>query len=372
MKLSISRSELAAALQIVGGAVPTRTPREILRNVKLILKSGSATLMGTDQEIGMRYELPDVQTDSVGEVLMPPQRVVAILRETQDEQVHLEVAEGALWIRTGNSEFRLSVEDPAEFANVPSFEDSTYYVVPGRALKQGIQRTIFATDPESLRYALGGVKLELTAESVTLAATDSRRLAVFRTVCSAVGSVGEEVGQPVVPSKAMQLIDRSIHDDDQEVHLALRQNDVLVRSGSSTIYARLVEGRFPRYQDVIPSSFSISIDLVVGPFHSAVRQAMIVTNDESHGVDFSFSQGTLTLTSAGADVGTSRIQVPVGYDGRDFMVTFDPKYIADMLKVLDPSSPVRLNLVDPSSAAVFQSGENYTYVVMPLSNEDRR
>ncbi|MCA9082153.1 MAG: DNA polymerase III subunit beta, partial [Planctomycetaceae bacterium] len=256
-------------------------------------------------------------------------------------------------------------------ANVPEFEDTSYYVMQGRALKQGIQRTLFATDPESTRYALGGILLELDQQQVTLAATDSRRLAVYKSTCSAEGSVSEEVGMPVIPAKAMQLLERSIHEDDQQIHIAIRQNDVLVRSGLSTIYARLVEGRFPRYQDVMPPEFGITIDLVVGPFHSAVRQAMIVTNEESHGVDFRFEDGTLTLSSTGADVGSSKIQLPIGYDGDGFTVTFDPKYVADFLKVLDPASPVSLNLVDPNSAAVFKSGDNYTYVVMPLSNEDR-
>ncbi len=371
MKLTVSRSELAGAFQIVGGAVPSRTPKDILKNVKLVVDNGTATLMGTDQEVGIRYQLPEVQTDSVGEVLLPPQRVVAILREVQDDMIHLEVTEETLWIRSGQSEFRLSVEDPAEFANVPDFQEESYYIMLGRALKQGIQRTLFATDPESTRYALGGVLLELDQEDITLAATDSRRLAVYKSSCKAQGAASEEVGVPVIPSKAMQLIDRSIHDDDQEVHLAIHQNDVLIRSGLSTIYARLVEGRFPRYQDVMPSHFGITIDLVVGPFHSAVRQAMIVTNEGSHGVDFQFADGTLTLTSSGADVGSSKIQMPIGYDGEDFTVTFDPKYVADFLKVLDPASPVSLNLVDPNSAAVFKSGDNYTYVVMPLSNEDR-
>lgn len=351
--------------------MPSRTPKEILRNVKLIVENGVATLMGTDQEVGIRYQLPQVETDSVGEALLPPKRVVDILREVRDETIRIEVTSDALWIRAGQSEFQLAVEDPAEFANVPEFEDANYYVLQGRALKQGIQRTIFATDPESLRYALGGIKMELDQQDVTLAATDSRRLAVYKTSCSATGSVNEEVGEPVIPSKAMTLIDRSIHDDDQEVQIAIHQNDVLIKSGLSTIYARLVEGRFPRYQDVMPSNFGITIDLVVGPFHSAVRQAMIVTNEESHGVDFTFGDGTLTLTSSGADVGSSRIQLPIGYDGEEFKVTFDPKYISDFLKVLDPASPVSLNLVDSDSAAVFKSGDNYNYVVMPLSNEDR-
>lgn len=369
MKLTCSRQLLSAAFQIVGSVVPTRTPKEILRNVKLTLTDGKATLLGTDEEVGIRYELPEVATDSVGEILLPTQRVNSILREVQEEMVTIEVNEEALWIRSSGSEFRLSVQDPAEFPSVATFEDQSYYVIAGKSLKQGIQRTIFATDQESTRYALGGILVELAADKLTLAATDSRRLAVYRSSCSAHGSVSEEVGQPVIPHKAMSLIERTIDDDDQEVHVAIHPHDVLVRSGSSTIYARLVEGRFPKYQDVIPREFSTSIELVVSPFLSAVRQAMIVTNEESRGVDFTFENGTLTLTSVGQDIGTSRIEMPIAYDGDQIVITFDPKFVQDFLRVLEPASPLTLNLIDGNTAAVFKSEENYDYVIMPLSRD---
>lgn len=370
MKLNCSRSLLASAFQIVGSVVPTRTPKEILRNVKLTLADGRATLLGTDQEVGIRYEIPNVETDSVGEVLLPTQRVNAILREVQDDQISLEVDEDALWIRTTQSEFRLSVEDPAEFPNVATFEDENYYVIPGKALKQGIQRTIFATDVESTRYALGGVLMEIDADNLALAATDSRRLAVYRTTCSAQGNVAEEVGQPVIPAKAMSLIEKSIHDDDAEVKIAVHQNEILVQSNSSTIYARLVEGRFPPYRDVIPAEFQSRIEFVVGPLLSAVRQAMIVTNEESRGVDFSFSDGTLTLTSVGQDVGSSKIELPISYEGEPLVITFDPRFVQEFLRVLDSAGPVSLNLIDGNSPAVFKSDEQYTYVVMPLSRDE--
>jgi DNA polymerase III, beta subunit len=369
MKLSCPRNVLQAAFGIVSSVVPQRSPKEILRNVKLTLADGKATLLGTDEEVGIRYELTDVTTDSFGEVLLPTQRISAILREVQDDSIQIEVDEEALWVRTSHSEFRLSVEDPVQFPNVARFEDPAYYVISGKSFKQGIQRTLFATDTESTRYALGGVLLDLDAENLTLAATDSRRLAVYKTSCSAFGSVQEEGGKPVIPAKAMSLIERTIHDDEQEVHLAIHANHVLVRSGLSTIYARLVEGRFPRYQDVIPNDCEIKIEFVVGPLLSAVRQAMIVTNEESRGVDFSFKEGTLTLTSVGQDVGTSRIELPVSFDGAPFVVTFDPKFIQEFLRVLDPASPVSINLVDENSAAVFRSDENYTYVVMPLARD---
>lgn len=369
MKLQCSRSLLASALGTVAVVVPSRTPKEILRNVKLIVADGTATLIGTDQEVGIRYVIPDIDTTSSGEALLPTARIGAILREVQDDTISLEVTEEALWVRTAHSEFRLSVENPAEFPDVAAFNEENYHVIPGKTLKQGIQRTLFAADVESTRYALGGVLMELRPTQMTLAATDSRRLAVFRAPCSAQGSVSEEVGTPVIPSKAMQLIEKSIQDLEKDVHIAIHHNDVLVRSGNSTIYARLVEGRFPRYQDVIPQSFEVEIPLVTGPLLSAVRQAMIVQSEESKGVDFVFDSGTLTLKSTASDIGTSKVELPISFDGQAIDITFDPKYVADFLRVLDQAGQITLNLIDSNSAAVFKSEDSYTYVVMPLAKD---
>lgn len=368
MNLVCSRQLLATALATVSGVVPTRTAKEILKNVKLIVSDGVATLIGTDQEVGIRYQLPEIQSNSAGEVLLP-QRVMTILRELQDSEVTIEVDDRQLRIKSGQSEFKLSVEDPAEFPDVTAFKENDYHVISGQVLKQGIQRTIFATDTESTRYALGGVLMEMRPETLTLAATDSRRLAVFSGTASAQGRVAEEIVSPVVPAKAMQLIERSIPAGESEVHIALHSNDILVRSGQSTIYARLVEGRFPRYQDVIPTDYSRTVSFVVGPFLSSVRQAMIVTNEESKGVDFEFDSGTLTLKSTASDIGTSQIQLPISMDGEPVTITFDPKFVADFLKVLDAASQVTLKVVDSDSAAVFKADEGYTYVVMPLARD---
>jgi DNA polymerase-3 subunit beta len=369
MKLQCPRGLLSSAFQAVSGVVPSRTPREILKKVKLQLTDGQAILIGTDQEVGVRYQIPEVQTDSAGEVLLPVQRTMAILREVQDDVIGIEVSEEAIWIRAGQSEFRLSAEDPAEFPDVPPFSAEKVFVVPERELKEGIQRTLFAADVESTRYALGGVLLDISPESLTLAATDSRRLAVYRMSCSSEASTDELPEQPVIPSKAMSLIERSLTDADTGVRISVRANDALVSAGLVTIYSRLVQGRFPRYQDVIPTESGMTVELVAGPFHSAVRQAMIVTNEESRGVDFSFETGTLTLNSQAADVGTSTVQLPISYDGTKTVVTFDPKFVSDFLKVLDPGSQVTLNLIDANSAAVFHTDEKYTYVVMPLQRD---
>ena len=369
MKLHCHRPTLSTAFQIVSGVVPSRTPKDILKNVKLQVGGGKATLVGTDQEVGIRYDIPGVETDSDGEVLLPKDRVIAILRELTDESVDLEVTEKALWIRSGHSEFKLSSEDPAEFPPVQAFDATSYHVVPAASFREMIKRTVFATDSESTRYALGGVLMEFGADKLTMAATDSRRLAVVSTTSTVVGTIEPRATQPVVPAKALSLIERSITENDQDVYLAVYPNSVLVKVGSSTIYSRLVEGRFPRYADVIPAAGGSIIDMLVSPFYSAVRQAQIVTNEESRGVDFTFENGTLRLTSVAADIGQSKIEIPISYDGTPVTITFDPRYIADFLRILDASTSVKLQLTDGESAAVLRTDDGYTYVIMPLARD---
>lgn len=369
MKLTCNRASLASALQIVSGVVPNRTPKEVLKNVKLQVDTGSVVLIGTDQEVGIRFEVPNVQTDSTGVVLLPTARVISILRELSDDEVVLDASEKALVIKGGASEFTLATEDPAEFPPVAAFEDENYFTIPANKLREMIRRTIFATDAESTRYALGGVLLEMTPERATLAATDSRRLAVVSSACAVVGEINVEDANPVIPAKAMQLLEKSLPDTEDEALIAIHNNDVVVKCGGTTIYSRLVEGRFPPYAGVIPAEFNSAVDVVVGPFHSAVRQAQIVTNEESRGVDFHFKTGRLSLSSRAADVGESTVDLPIPFDGADVTITFDPKFVADFLRILDSGTSIKINLIDSESPAVLTTDDGYRYVVMPLARD---
>jgi len=368
MKLHCHRPSLATAFQIVSGVVPTRTTKDILKNVKLQVADGKATLIGTDSDVGIRYEIPGVEIESDGETLLPANRVISILRELQDDGVDFEISDNSVCIRSGHSEFKLSAEDPAEFPVVKAFEEGRHLAVPAKVLQQAIRRTIFSTDVESTRYALGGILLELQADALTLAATDSRRLAVAKVSCRSEGQA--ENATPVIPRSAMSLIEKSIEgDDDSDVLIAVHANDVLVKTNRSTVYSRLVEGRFPNYKDVIPADSKYTVDLVVAPFYAAVRQAQIVTNEESRGVEFTFSEGNLTLNSRAADIGQSKVELPISFTGDELTITFDPRFIAEFLRVLDPENQVKLQLTDPEKAAVFLTDDAYTYVIMPLSRD---
>ena len=143
----------------------------------------------------------------------------------------------------------------------------------------------------------------------------------------------------MIPVKALKLIERNLADDDIDVHLAIQSGAaVLVRTERAVIYSRLVEGRFPRYQDVFPASVEVKIPLEAGPLRLAVEQASIITSEESRGVDFQFCDGALKLTSQAADVGSSHVELPIAYEGKMLEITFDPRYLADALKTLDDNA----------------------------------
>lgn len=367
MQLTCDRSLFTTAFAAAAAAVPTRTPKDVLRNVYLTLGSGGVELVGTDQEVAIRFSVDGVTTSSTGEALLPTQRVSQILRELQTESFDINVEEQSMKLTSAGSTFRLSSEDPGDFPPVPEFDATDYFKIPAAAFRSIIRRTSFATDVESTRYALGGLKLEFEDGRITVAATDSRRLAVATATCETEGSPQPPEKATVIPTRAMSLLERSIDNDDEFVDICLKDSEVLMRSGKCVIYSRLVEGRFPKFRDVIPQSGEVLVPLVVSQFHSAVRQAKIITDEESRGVDFIFADGKLTLASRAQDIGESKVEVPIEYAHEEIRITFDPRYVDDFLKVLTPETAIELQLISSEHAAVFRVEDSYTYVIMPLA-----
>jgi len=370
MKVTCERESLLAAFQTAAAVVPSRSPKPILQNIKLEVSDTSAILLATDLEIGIRIQASGVQSHVPGSAILPLGRFGSILRESSDENLHLESDGQATTVRGERSEFRLPSENPQEFPAVADFNESAYHELSARTLRELIRRTIFATDNESSRYALGGVLLEMSSDKITAVGTDGRRLAKMEVPARGVGGHQSGDSMTIVPTKAMQLIERALTDPDAEIQLAARANEILVRSPRATIYSRLVEGRFPKWRDVFPQRSGASkIEMTVGPLYSAVRQAAIVTSEESRGIDFSFHAGTLVLSGRAAELGQSRVELPIGYDGPALSITLDPRYVSDFLKVLDPEKVITLELKDAESAAVCTTDDGYGYVIMPLARE---
>jgi len=377
MKVLCDREQMLAAFGMVSGVAPARSPKPILQSLKFVASGDDGSiLMATDLEVGVRLKLLGVKVDRPGAAILPTQQVSQILRSsTGDDELAFELDDSedgneALVIRGQRSEFRLVSQDPEEFPEPPDFEASDGHRVSSEDLRMAIRRTAFATDPDSTRYALGGVQMELEPEAITFVGTDGRRLARQIIPASTEGEPNLSGPPPVVPVKALKLIERNLEDDESVTLSAQAGSAVLVRAGRATIYTRLVEGRFPNYRDVFPDGYEARIPFAeVAPLLSAVEQAAIVTIKESRGIDFDFGGGLLKLSGQSADVGQAHIELPIPYEGPEVGVTFDAGYLIDALRTLDPEQPITAELIDSSAAAVFKTEDQYTYVVMPLSRD---
>ena len=370
MKISCDRERLLHAFQTVASVAPSRSPKPILNNVKLDASPEGATLTATDLEIGIRHAVAGVDVQAPGSIILSVARFGSILRENTDQTIHIESNGHGTTIRGERSRFQLPGENPAEFPPVAGFSEANFIEVPARLLRELIRRTAFATDNESSRYALGGVKLEFDGGQITAIGTDGRRLAKM------VGPVavhGEPPGGQqniIVPTRAMQLIERAIAPSDSELKLAVRGSEFLVESPRATIAARLLEGRFPDWRKVFPSAGAgQQIELAAGPTHAAVRQAAIVTSEESRGIDFAFGGGSLVLSGKAAEVGQSRVELPIAYAGDELVIVLDPRFLIDFLKVLDAEKTFTMEIRDADSAAICSTDDGYSYVIMPLARD---
>jgi DNA polymerase-3 subunit beta len=371
MKISCDRAKLAAAFGTASLFAPTRSPKPILQNIRLDVKKPMTTLMATDMEVGVRVNLEGIEVEKEGSAILPVVNFGAILRESSDEKLLIETSGKGTVVKGARSEFKLPSEDPEEFPAVASFDEKKYHILPASLFRQVIQRTEFATDMESSRYALGGVLVELDGERLMAVGTDGRRLARVEAPAQAIGGHKSPEAATIIRTQSLRAVGRALLDNDGELFLACRANDVLLKTERATYYSRLVEGRFPRWRDVFPTRpDAVKIDIPVGPFHSCLRQAAVVCTQDSRGIDFTFGDGTLTLLASTADQGQSHVEMPISYTGPTISVTLDHRFVSDFLKVLAPEATVTVEIENAEAAAVlYADDKKYAYVVMPLSRD---
>jgi DNA polymerase III subunit beta len=371
MKAACDRSTLTRGVQVASSVVLPRSPKPALGCIKLEVQQGKMTLLATDLEIGIRIELDKIDVREPGEGLVPADRLHAILRELDADTVTLTCSNQETEIVAPGSRFKVLGDDPADFPQVPEFPETGAFTILADDLVGLIKRTLFATAKENTRYALNGVLWEVTDKDLTLVATDGRRLSLARGKCK--DGPAQKISA-IVPSKAMQLVERCLADlttKDGQVRVVLREKDILVESppsegGKRIVYSRLVDGHFPKYEDVIPRDFDKKATLDTQAFMAAVRKAALLTNEESRGVMLKFGGQELVITSRTPEMGEAEVRMPVEYTGEAMEVGFNPQYVLDAVKVID-AQQFLFKLKGPSKPGVIGEGSLFTHVVMPVS-----
>lgn len=364
MKVNCSRSALENALGIITGVVSSRTPREALKCAQLVASKGQITLAGTDLEVSVRCTIAQVEIEEDGEVLLPAAKLGQIVHELSDEVVSVEANQESVHVRGQGSHFQIYGQNPEDFPPIPEFDGKPDLTIASSVIHRLIERTAFAAARENTRYAISGVLWERRGKKLQLVATDGRRLAKS---FGSVKSTGDAELDVIVPSKTMSLLLRVIQaDQDEEVAVRATPNQVLIHVQNVTVASVLVEGHFPKYEDVIPSDNKTKVTFNTVGLLSAVRRAALLTSDESKGIRLEFTSDALVLSSRAPQQGEATIRLPMQYDGGPLAIGFNPSFMVDALRVIEAEEVV-LELNDASKPGVLTAGKDFVYVIMPVS-----
>jgi len=365
MKIIVQTAALHEAMNLAGSIVATRTPKPILQCVKLIAAGNTLTLLATDLEAGVRYQITAVQIEEPGEALLPADRLTGIVRECDQENLTIETEKEACHIRGAGSHFKIFGYDPAEYPAVAEFGDKADFQVPAADLSRMIGKTIFATAKAHSHYAISGVLWEAEGKKLQLVATDGHRLAMVKGTLSK-ATAGEVVA--IVPVKLMGLIQRIGAEGQETLDIKVDENHILVRAARAVLVSSLVQGNFPKYDDVIPSETTRRASINTAQFEHRIRQAALLTNEESRGVRLSFTAEQVTLSSRAPEAGEAEVTCPVKYEGDAMDIGFNPGFLIDAMRVVD-AEEISFEMNAPNKPAVLKAGEEFLYVIMPVNLE---
>jgi len=364
MHVVVNRSALVEVLNVASSVVASRTPKDILKCVRLTTTNDGLLISATDLEVGLRGTVRQVEVKKTGESLLPADKLMQIARESIDEVLSIEDDGEKCHITGQDSVFDIYGHDPSEYPPVPDLEGEGDLEIEGQALRHLIERTVFSVAKENTRYAINGVLWEKRGLKLALVATDGRRLAWA--TGTAERTSGEDNRKMIVPAKTLSILQRVLGNIEQKVTVQFSDNQIVVAGAGYAVSSALVEGHFPPYEEVIPQDNDKKIDLPTESFLSAVRRASLLANDQSKGVRLRFADGKLVLTSRAPEQGEATVSMPVEYAGVPLEIGFNPAFLTEALRVAG-AAVVTAELKDGSRPGIFRTGGDFVYLVMPVS-----
>lgn len=366
MKVTFNRSALAEALGLMTSIVPSRTPKPVLRCVRIAVSGKEMRICATNLELGLDYQICEVEVEEEGEVVVEAERLAAIVRESVEDVLVLESSDTTCEIRGTDSHFKIYGQDPKQYPRMPSFGSGVGdLTILLDLLQAGISQCLFATARESSRYAINGVLWEVKGKKLLLVATDGRRLAKCRVdLQQATNEIAER--KVIVPSKTMALIEKLGRREKETVVVKLVDNQLLFSCANMVISSNLVEGNFPKYEDIIPTDYDKKLTLPTETTLSGVRRAALLTSEESKGVKLSLTADALVFSGSSPEAGAAEVKMPVQYDGEPIEIGFNPQFLIDALRVIQ-APEFQMELGQPDRPGVLKSGNDFLYVLMPIS-----
>ncbi len=363
MKFIISRDALLKPLNLVAGVVERRQTLPVLSNVLLSLEGNQLSLTGTDLEVELIGRVEVSSSMSEGEITVPARKLVDICKSLPDGvDIEFSVEAGKATVKAGRSRFTLVTLPASEFPSVEESAGELALELPQPVLKRLIERTGFAMAQQDVRYYLNGMLLELKNGRLRMVATDGHRLAL----CTAPETISAGDASVIIPRKGVLELVRLL-EGDESLRLVIGTNHIRAANKQFTFTSKLVDGKFPEYERVLPKSPDKSVIGERLVLKQAFARTAILSNEKYRGVRLRLSNDTLEMTANNPEQEQAEEVVSVEYQGDDLEVGFNVSYLLDVLSVLD-GNQVRISLADSASSALLEEAESgdSLYVVMPM------
>lgn len=365
MKFSINREQLLKPLQQVASVVERRQTLPVLSNVLLEIRDNHLSLTGTDLELELVARL-SVEGAEVaeGETTVPARKLVDIVKSLPAEaDVRFELDDERLMIRSGRSRFTLATLPASEFPNLEEKSEGSSFTVSASAVRQLMDRTAFSMAQQDVRYYLNGMLFELRPGRLRTVATDGHRLAM----CDLDVPNLESNQQVILPRKGVTELTRLLGDTPEEVTFVVGKNHIRVVVGDSTFTSKLVDGKFPEYDRVIPRKCDREVNADRETLRQALARVAILSNEKYRGIRVQLAEGSLSVQANNPEQEEAEEEVSVGFNGQPLEIGFNVSYLLDVLNAIEGDS-VEIQLGDSNSSVLMSdpSSRQALYVVMPM------
>jgi DNA polymerase-3 subunit beta len=370
MNVSVMQENLARGLGVVSRAVSSRATLPVLANVLLKTENGGLKLTATNLEIGINCWVPG-KVEEEGEITVPAKLLTDLVVSLPNQRIDLLLSakDRTLKVTSGGSRSSIKGIDADEFPVVAAIGEAPATSADSRALRDALGEVVFAAASDESRPILTGVLTKLAGDQMTLAAADNYRIAVRSLTTS--GQVAPEMSI-VVPARSYAELMRILPDAEQQIDITVTPNksQVLFHVEGIDLVSRLIEGQFPNYEPVIPSSHTSRAVVDRESFLAGARRASIFARDSANIVKIELGGDAgdgVAITAHAADVGDNADTLEAAVEGQPTTIAFNARYLIDVLANLG-ADEAALELSGPLAPGVIRGigKDDYVHVIMPV------
>lgn len=369
MEFSIGTKELAKGLYRAQGIVEKKTAMPILSNALFeAFGDGKLSITATDLEVGMTCE-HKANVNKEGSITISARHLYEIVKNLPGGVVTVKKLDNN-WaeIKCEKVEYKMMGMAADEFQGLPSIKNAKMFKVDPAVMKDMIDKTVYAVSTDETRYNLNGSYLEkIGKEGFRMVATDGHRLSIIDAKLADDPDkvvFGEGV---IIPKKGLMEMKRLVESEEGECLLGIDGSNMVFKMSDVTLVMRLLDGQFPEYQQVVPDSQKIKLEINRKQLVDSLRRVSILSSDRTLGLKLTLKPGMLRVNTSNPDLGEAKEDIEIEYSGLEMNVGFNARYLLDALATICTDS-VDLSLEDDLSPCVFRPAGKlvYTCVVMPM------